>query len=230
MDSIPEYVLNDIKKHIQKACTEAELSHLSFAEKEDSITASILTGLRTSKWKGIKDKQWRIEVYTPPTDKRKELSEFKIGADGIIQIAVFNKKGEIEETKGLLFQAKKSIDTHRSKLNEQVEKMEGVAGKGSCAVFVYDEKGYKGITPEELRGKTLNDPNIGRSLNDFIASDFLECRVGKKDLYHSLKSLTLFVPNSRPVRTDQEPLKFILEIEIRNWFSDGMKKILKRKK
>lgn len=227
LDSIPGYVIDDIKKHIQKECKNAELIRGQVFEKEDSITASILGRLATPKWQGIKRKQWKIDIHIPSNDKKKELSESKIGADGIIQIVVYGNNGELLDTKGMIFQAKKTTESRRGRLNDQVAKMQSIAGKDGCAVFIYDLKnGYRGIEASDLENVTLNAPDVGKSLGDFIANDFLDCKVGKKDLSHSLKTATLFIPHSKPIRTDRDPLSFILNISVKNWVA----RIVRRRK
>jgi len=195
---IPDPVFRAISKHLVKAGHRAEDGFESVEEDEDSITGDFLRAIRKawSKDEIVDRTKWRWRITTRKFRGRGELAtEHFIGADGILQIELETPDGDTKR-KGLLFQAKKEWRYRDRRLLDQVRLMEDTAPGGS-AVFDYSAEAYRGYTPETIligSGRPVDsDP---KRLGEFLAEDFLGCRVGTSDVWYDWerKGLTLELP------------------------------------
>jgi hypothetical protein len=214
LSSISNQTKAAIKKHLLNKCQDAERGRLYFDSDEEYITTALLESLRISEWQRAGGVKWRLQVHK--TGNHGETAESKIGADGIIQIAIYGKDGARLETKGLLFQAKKtSYSGKRSKAEEQINQMRSVVGEKGCAVFIYDkDKGFFGKEPSDFDFSDLKSGALGTKLEFFLANDFLDCKIGEKELFYDWRSGRLFTPKNGIVSVDSEDIQNIATLSI----------------
>lgn len=141
------------------------------------------------------------------------MLEPQTGADGIIQIAIFNSFGKPIFRKGNLFQAKKEPIHKKKDLLEQIEKMSKFTEDKGNVVFVFGENGYYGMTGKQYQKNQLNRnfPKVD-SIGNFLAEEFMECRKGEEGLYFVVKKDLLYIPRKSPLKGNLKH-KMIIEIK-----------------
>jgi hypothetical protein len=195
---VPQSALKKIKKHLSDRVMEAERNRGAFMESnEEYVTSAILERLAENQWQKAGGVKWRIQVYK--TGNYGVTAESKIGADGLIQIKVYDKKsGKLLETKGLLFQAKKTSYSNKKKLEQQITKMENTAGQNGCAVFIYDtDSGFSAQSTSEVDYETLWNSGNQTKLNKYLSNEFLDCKVGSMALSYDRRKGILFTPEEK---------------------------------
>lgn len=214
-DRVPEKTFNQIKKHLIRNSRISARRWHSVKDEEDAGTGDFC-GQLSSEWTKFNPEdgqngRWRIN-YRKFGSRRNSL-ESLTGADGIIQIAIFNSFGRPIFRKGLLFQAKKEPIKNKSELFEQIEKMDNFTPTKGNSVFVFGENGYYGMTGSEYKKNPLNrDFDNQFSIGDFLADEFMECNVGIEDLYFAVKSDKLYIPR-QTVLPGHLKHNMIIEIE-----------------
>lgn len=197
-DDIPDEIYRSIASHLIRSAHRAEDGYESVEEDEDSITGDFLRAIRKtwSKPTSVNEAIWRWRVTTRKFRGRGELAtESLIGADGVVQVEVTTPEGEVKR-KGLLFQAKNDWRHRDATLLEQLGLMQRAAPGGS-AVFDYSSLAYRGFTPDLiLRNNGRPGDSHPKRLGEFLAEDFLECHVGRRDLWYDWdrKGLTFELP------------------------------------
>ena len=97
-----------------------------------------------------------------------------------------------------MFQAKKKNNKKQSELLEQVKKMEKI-GSGSSAIFEYGKSGYKALDGKEIIDKDAkaigHERNKAEGLSNYIANNFLACKIGLIDLYYDASRGILNIPS-----------------------------------
>jgi len=192
-DHLPAYVFQAIQQHLRTASLAGEKGWHAGKDEEDTLTGHYLSKLQTDEWQvvSIEGVEWRWKFnYKKFASKGTDAPEKHLGADGIIQIELQDMRQRTSRYKGLLFQAKKLGGYSKSTLVEQVEKMEGIA-PGISAVFEYGPHQFLGIPSRHYIGdqKLLAENDGPSRLGDFLADQFLPCRVGLRGLYYIAKSL-----------------------------------------
>lgn len=185
-DLLPDDVRRAIGRHLIRSGHNAEDGFSSNEEDEDSLTGDLLRAVRRG-WSAaiVADgAAWRWRVTTRKFRGRGELAtEHIIGADGIVQIEVTTPSGSTV-AKGLLFQAKNQWIHRDQDLLIQVRHMEEFAPSGS-AVFDYSAEGYRGFPSSIVIERDARPRHIPpRRLGEFLADEFLECSVGRRDTYY----------------------------------------------
>jgi hypothetical protein len=201
-DRVPEYTLDQIKRHLIQNSRISERRWHSVKDEEDSGTGDFC-GQLSSEWTKFnpedeRNGRWRINYRK--FGSRQNSLEPLTGADGIIQIAIFNSFGEPIFRKGLLFQAKKEPIKNKRELFGQIDRMNEFTSDKGNSVFVFGENGYYGMT-----GKTYKDNPANRnfdnkySIGNFLADEFMECNVGTEGLYFAVTNDKLFIPRKAPL-------------------------------
>lgn len=216
LNFVSDQTLDQIKKHLSKEVENAERKrHSFFKSNEEYVTSAILERLATSEWQKSESVKWRVQVHK--TGNHGKTAESEIGADGIIQIAVYDKGGRLLETKGLLFQAKKTTNKDKTKLEEQIQDMKNVAGGKACAVFIYDEEsGFFAKGVNEFRFEDLKNRGTNQKLHSFISNDFLDCKVGVKGLRFDWRTGELYRPQIELKAVEPTNIWNAATIEVRN--------------
>lgn len=204
-----------IAHHLILSGREAEDGFPSGEEDEDTLTGDLFRALRR-RWSrsiAVGIDVWRWRITTRKFRGRGELAtESLIGADGIVQVEV-SASGSTVARKGFLFQAKKRWHSRDQRLLAQVQLMERHAPGGS-AVFDYTPEGY--YATSGLRVLTADGRPSGSEatrLGEFLASEFLECTVGRRDTYYEWEHRALVLAGERhdPFRLSPQ---FLLAVQI----------------
>jgi hypothetical protein len=108
------------------------------------------------------------------------------GVDGIFQISVTQDSGHVIRRKGLPFQAKKNWRGKNAALRKQAELMANSLGGG--LVVDYTANGYKAcdahaVVERSANRRLLEASGALQSLGQVLGGDFLECRIGRPNLY-----------------------------------------------
>ncbi|HRD80100.1 MAG TPA: hypothetical protein PLL53_05015 [Saprospiraceae bacterium] len=214
-DKVPQNTLVQIQQHLIRNSRISEKRWHSVKDEEDSCTGDFC-GQLSSDWTKFHpdDEQagrWRIK-YRKFGSKRNALEPL-IGADGIIQIAIFNSFNEPIFRKGLLFQAKKEPIKKKKELLGQITNMNEFTPEKGNSVFVFGENGYYGMS-----SKTYSKNPISRDfekkdfIGNFLANEFMECNVGLEGLYFSVTKNVLYIPRRVPLPVHLQH-NMIIEIE-----------------
>lgn len=182
---IPIAVQQAIRDFLIGACRRGEGVWKNFEHEEDAITGGFLANFSTEPHIQQVGKQvWAWEVdYFKFRGRGKGAFESVHGSDGIFQIIVKDQQGHIDFRKGLLFQAKK-VNGSFSDLVPQVQKMEKVARNSSVA-FIYGPNGFKATLGSDIIANVTkkNSFLFEHDIAKIIADDFINCTVGKVDLF-----------------------------------------------
>lgn len=186
---IPQEVLPNIQRHLVEGIENAEYGYRFHYADEDAITGALGQAL-LSRPTFVSSPNG--ELYTWSTTYYKirgrgpGAPEKYIGADGIFQIEVLNREGQIVGRKGLLFQSKKEWVEKDNKLGDQVTQLPMQMFEG--IVIDYEEGGYYACSSAvvaEARGDRRKIPaNNFRPLTDVVGFDFPACRIGARDLFY----------------------------------------------
>ena len=202
-DVIPPLVFEAIQRHIIGHTREAEKGWEAGQDEEDTLTGHLGASLQRD-WSrpivaGGETWRWRAR-YKKFRGRGKGAFEKKSGADGIVQVELWQPDTETTVYKSILFQAKKTNGGRDGILVGQVRSMERIAPGGS-AVFLYRREGFFGTEGAAL----LRDVDAARShlrdgpdrLGPFLADRFLPCSVGLRGMYYDGVRRALVVPDLR---------------------------------
>jgi hypothetical protein len=219
LDILPTEVVHELQDHLRSGCAHAEDGWEGGQADEDALTGDLGASLRT-KWQSVATGdgsawRWRLK-YTKFRGKGTGAEEKAIGADGIFQIEMEDTSSGEMHNKGLLFQAKKHNDRHKKKLFEQATAM-GELAENASAIFEYGPRMYRGFDAshvDENFGSTKRN-GAGSRLGDYLADDFLPCKVGLRGLYYESARRTLFIPKApKGFRRIRTRLKHGFRIEV----------------
>jgi hypothetical protein len=192
--TLPNTLLKEIRHHFVRMSSRGEAGWSAGKEDEDVITGDLLGGLRTQKvMTSRSNHSWEIS-YNKFRGRGKGAYEKESGADGIIQVEIFDSKKKSLFRKGMLFQAKKLIGQQRLDVVDQVNKMEGLAS-GISAIFVYSELGYFALDSKKyLKNKSYSRDRV--KIGDFLSNEFMNCQVGLAETFYSFSDGYLTVTDT----------------------------------
>lgn len=188
-DLLPNAVFDEIADQFRSATVDAVEDFEDNKADEDSLTGALASTLR----RGVRG---RARVgragYTWKTSLRKlrgrgrGAAEKIYGADAVLEIEVVDWAGEVVGRKLVPLQAKKNWRGTDRTLAKQCQRMDELPGN-SLAVD-YRGEGYTAVRSEAVVAaggsrRAVPDHEV-RSLGDALAGEFLECRVGSRDLYY----------------------------------------------
>lgn len=185
---IPKNTLKEIIRHIKIACRKGKDQWKNASSDEDTITGSLCAFIKKD-WtffskKDIKKGRWKIEY------KKLGLKDEKnTGADGIIQIEIFDTDKSILFRKGVLFQSKKSPKIDYKRLNNQIKELNKY-GEKSFALFLYSPYRFLAVDNESFKNDKFKN---AVKIDDFISSKFLGCVIGKEGNYYDFKKNKLIL-------------------------------------
>lgn len=218
-DVIPTDVFNVLQEGLRARITAAaEGGWESASDEEDALTGDFCGRLRTT-WQEVssRDGYWRWRIhYKKFRGRGTDALEKHSGADGIVQIEVFEASGTIV-TKGVLFQAKKITGSSRTDLPAQVRQMEELAPGGS-AVFEFGPDGYLAEAGSSIVAKLVARP--GRiphpisPITDYLADEFLECKSGLRGMYYDGVRKILVLPDTGDNRLLPLALRHRVRLEV----------------
>lgn len=221
LDIIPTAVAGKIQDHLRVSCDIAEQGWEQASADEDTVTGALGERLRLP-WQLVEDEdgnRWRWSVtYKKFRGRGPGADENTIGADGIFQVEVEDSETKVMESKGILFQAKRTGSGSSKDIGQQVRDMEQVV-PGGTAVVLYGSEGYFGVDgPDALNSPGITTPSSDsrfHPLGDYLADRFLPCRSGKRGLFYDAVRKTLVVPDETTgVRRVRAKLKHRFNIEV----------------
>lgn len=192
-DVLPAAVIEAISGHYALGVANAEAFFDQHSADEDSITGALGQALARAEPIRIQQSfnEYNVLVSYRKVRGRGGLAPEKVfGIDGVFQLTVANEKGQNIAEKGLPFQAKKYWTGKDGALLLQSQKMERSIPGG--IVIDYGPNGYKACTAKDViasRGSRVIADRHGsvKSLQQFLCSEFLECRVGRRGLYFDVE-------------------------------------------
>jgi hypothetical protein len=216
-NQLPDDVLEQIQDHLREESLEGEKGWDAGEDEEDTLTGDYLGSLRTSDWRVVKTRRvtwkWKI-TYKKFGSKAGEAPEKHLGADGIVQVELYDISNMAYYYKGMLFQAKKK---NAWPARSQATQMESFS-RGCSAVFVYGPDQYTDISSDKLL--SAKGPEVIKResvrLGDFLADEFMPCSVGIQGLHYDRTSKSLLVPKrTAGVMRVKREIKHRLQIRIR---------------
>jgi hypothetical protein len=221
-EAIPDVVREPIKDHLREGVLKAEEGYFSAPTCEDSLTGGLGCSLQVC-WSepiNVEDYvwKWRVKYRKLGSGNQHSSEEKSTGADGIFQIEVkryrfdptavnggvgnlADDESEFEFHKGVLFQAKRDGPTDKSRLLDQLHRMNEFTPQNGIYIE-YGRAGYRMAPAEdfltEIHGVTEGGLPSFSSLGDFLASQFMECQRGVVGMHIDLHSCPqkLTVPSS----------------------------------
>ncbi|MFO1436820.1 MAG: hypothetical protein U1F81_00775 [Verrucomicrobiaceae bacterium] len=189
LDLLPRNVLFSIESHIHQRVADAEYGFQFGEADEDTLTGALGQMLLTrpqDDWDMQNNRQFQWSfTYRKVRGRGPNAPEKTIGADGIFQIEVSDENGKMLRQKGLLFQAKIASKPGSSrKLRDQAELLSQF--KRAAILIQYSRHGYSAVPIDQMvqenQTATRAKERILRPLADVLASDFLHCRIGQREL------------------------------------------------
>jgi hypothetical protein len=184
---IPEEVKESIAAHVQISVERAREGFLSAAEDEDALTGHLggvlRTGLRTVRVANDEIRgEWKWSInYVKFRGRGKNATEKILGADGIFFLTV--DRGYREETKALLFQAKKDWDEDKLLLQQSVRLS---TWREAAIVVNYTAERYEAFNLDDvIRAHGKRSPGtVARDMAETLGRDFPDCLVGDTSLFY----------------------------------------------
>lgn len=200
-------VLDYIREYIRRASLQGERGWRAAQHDEDTLTGHWGGALQTGWSEPVDDSgylwRWRIDYRKFSAGNQKTSEEKPTGSDGIVQIEVErtrietspislntvkveNVEVEYVFRKGILFQAKRTDSTERKRLLGQLSEVEKLT-PGNGSYFEYGPDHYRAALAERvlrLEGFTTQlEVSEFPRLGDFLADEFLPCKVGVEGMY-----------------------------------------------
>jgi hypothetical protein len=188
-DLLPDAVFDEIANQFRTTADAAVEDFEDNRADEDAITGALAStlkrGVRGRAWVGAAGFTWRTSLRKL-RGRGRGAAEKVYGADAVLEIEVVDRAGEVVGRKLVPLQAKKNWTGTDRTLAEQCQRMDELPGN-SLAVD-YRGSGYTAVRSEAVVAaggsrRAVPDHEV-RSLGDALAGEFLECRVGSRDLYY----------------------------------------------
>jgi len=199
-DLLPAPVYHAIERHLIRAGHRAEEGFSSGAEDEDTLTGDMLRPFRHQRTTPIPidGQRWIWRVRTRKFAGHGEgATEHLVGADGIVQIEISSSR-QVVLRKSILFQAKKNWRHRDGDLIHQATLMEAAAPLGSV-VFNYASDRYTAVASNLLIHSSGRPTELPlKRLGEFLATDFLNCSVGRFDTYFNWDPEGLVLAGAEP--------------------------------
>jgi hypothetical protein len=148
-------------------------------------------------------------VYYKIGGRGKGAPESTLGADGIFQFEVLDRRNRYLVRKGLLFQSKKNWTGSDPDLLKQAHKL--LHQSRSSITIDYSPNGYKAIAATSIVTAEGNRrrvrPEDTKSLAQVLGHEFVGCLQGDNGLYWDQRNKVLMFDGERP--SDQIPEYFI---------------------
>jgi hypothetical protein len=196
-DVLDPGVIAKIGEQMRDAARAAQENYESYMADEDTVTGA-LGGTFDHIVRGtfvVNGTRWSWRTRTKKLRGRGPgADEKEIGADGLFEIEVQDANGVILARKSLPFQAKNDRRGSRARLAEQARKIAALPG-GGCVVD-YSRDGYTAVNAQTVADQDGAWPmSPATPLGDYLAQDFLPCRVGSRDLYYDAgRHLLIYTP------------------------------------
>jgi hypothetical protein len=205
---IPQPVLHAIATHIEQAIPRAVDGYLSAHEDEDTLTGHLGATLRTNthtiivqdQEQGSGEWKWRID-YTKFRGRGAHAAENYLGADGIFELKLL--RGATEQTKSLLFQAKKEWRSDPTLLKQAIRL---TTWREAAFILNYTPQNFEAIRLDDAIASRGDRSAVKQAtpLSSFLSEQFLPCLVGDTDLRYNaaLHRLSWRTMSNEQVATD----------------------------
>lgn len=216
--NLPREVYEVVSQHLRTSARRAHRNWEINQAHEDSLTGAAFADFTTRRTRriyvGKGEWRWRVKAYKFGSGG-KGSQERRMGADGIVEIEVLHRATGNLERKSLLVQAKKQWAGRDNRLLDQVKQMEALAS-GSSAAIDYSPGGYVAVEGRDIvtsdGNRNLLAPGAIMPLGDFLADQFLACRVGVNGLYYDPRRKLLNLP---PTEIGPEAVECIVPQRLR---------------
>jgi hypothetical protein len=199
---LPALVLDYVRDRYLAGVAEAEAKYRMGVGDEDTLTGGLGNDISTARPLVVEvGDAFYVQIeYRRVRGRGAKAPEKLFGADGCFQLQVSNANREPVFRKGLPFQAKKNWKGVDRRLAEQARNMARTAHGG--IVVDYTPNGYSACDIRdviEFRGnrKAVNGAGKMNRLGQVLAHDFLDCRVGVRDLYYDSDIKRFAIDNPR---------------------------------
>ncbi len=186
-DILPDDVVDAIAKQYRDATREAVKDFDGQHGDEDSLTGALGSVLRqhTHGTLRVGDIEYRWRTTSVKLRGRgKGAPEKRTGMDAIVELEVWSN-GEVKGRKSLPVQSKKQWHGTDRLLGNQAGKIAALPGGG--IIIDYEPDNYSAVnarTAAQAGGNRANVPDDAiRELGDVLAEEFLECKVGSRNVY-----------------------------------------------
>ena len=189
-DLLPPELVRLIRDRYLAGVADAEAQFSMHQEDEDTVTGALGQAISMSHPQIFQSNGeryvWQVS-YKKIRGRGKGAPEFHLGADGMFQIEVRDRRNRVVRRKGLPFQAKKFWEGRDQELIGQAEKINAAAGQG--LVIAFSDVRYEACsTADVLRlegdGRRVREERKMRSLGQVLGNDFLNCDIGTDGLYY----------------------------------------------
>jgi hypothetical protein len=183
---IPEPLQQAIAAHINEAVPRAIEGYLSAHEDEDTLTghlgATLRTGTQTvfvqDQELGFGEWKWKID-YRKFRGRGPKAAESVLGADGLFELTLL--RGTREETKSLLFQAKKEWKVDTALFGQAVRL---TTWREAAFILNYTPKDFEAIRLDDAVSSRGSRAAVTQavSLSHFLTNEYLPCHIGDTDV------------------------------------------------
>ncbi|WP_437937586.1 hypothetical protein [Sorangium sp. So ce341] len=186
---LPVSVASKIRAQIREACMHAPTRYRQNRAKEDAVTGAFGQILSDKVNGTFLDDGTAYRWETTQTQLRAQgpgAPEKRIGADAMIEVAVYDAHEDLILLKCLPMQAKNEWDGKDVLLSREASRLSKLPGDG--IVVDYRETGYAAVRASvaaRAKGDRRLVPAAAvRPLDEFIADDFFDCLVGSHEYYY----------------------------------------------
>jgi hypothetical protein len=201
LDVLPAKVVRMLRRHYYAGVKEAEVRFKYHAADEDSVTGALGERLIEPEiFIGTEGQVFRWSTfYHKLRGRGPNAPERKIGADGIFQLEVLDRRQRFILRKGLLFQAKIDWGGRDGRLLDQAQDL--VAQSRSAIVIDYSSNGYKAIAAMDVISangdRTQTRPGADKPLAEVLGDEFVGCMRGDRGMYWEPQREKLVVDGTR---------------------------------
>lgn len=189
-DVLPTAVIGILRDRYAAGVANAEAFFDQHRADEDSVTGALGQALAIGEpiRFHFEGQQYEVKIsYRKIRGRGPNAPERLYGSDGIFQITVTDRAGQVAAQKGLPFQSKMTWRGKNGSLLSQVERMEGATPGG--IVIDFGPTGYKACTAKAAIAASGNRRSVEkfgamRPLGQVLSRDFLDCSIGRRGLYY----------------------------------------------
>lgn len=189
-DILPAAVINILRDRYAAGVANAEAIFDQHRGDEDAVTGALGQALAIGEpiRFQLESQKYEIDIsYRKIRGRGPRAPERVYGSDGIFQIRVKDKTGQIVAQKGLPFQSKMNWKGKDSSLLKQIKTMEETTPGGIVIDFALT--GYKACTAKAAMAASGNRRSVEKfgavqPLGQVLSRDFLDCTVGRRGLFY----------------------------------------------
>lgn len=219
-DILPSAVITLLRDRYAAGVANAEAFFDQHRADEDAVTGALGQALAIGDpiRFNFENQIYEVKIsYRKIRGRGSNAPERLYGSDGIFQISITDRAGQIAAQKGLPFQSKTNWKGKNGSLLSQVQTMEKSTPGG--IVIDFSASGYRACTAQVAMAASGNRRSVDKfgamkPLGQMLSRDFLDCMIGRRGLYYD--------PNKefyqQQAFIDYKPLHVITtEVMIKPW-------------